>query len=207
MIQGSPEWHEARRGKITASRFGVIMNGGVDGWNSYIEEIRYGWKDEITTASMQWGIDHEASARGAYELLSGYDVVEVGFVVHPILDNVGGSPDGFVDHDGMIEIKCPFNPEIHDSTLKLGVPLEHIPQIQGNLWISGRNWCDFVSFDPREEHLSRRCFIQRVKRCENYHRKIERRIAKFREILSAGRYAVISDFQINPFEDEVPELF
>jgi hypothetical protein len=207
MIQGSPEWYEIRRGKITASRFGVVVNGGVDGWNTYLEEVRYGWTADFQSEGMQWGIRNERGARSTYELVTGAEVTEVGFLIHPEFPNVGGSPDGLVGDDGMIEIKCPHNPDVHKFALRYGVPLEHIPQIQGNLWIAGRSWCDFISFDPRETKMSHRILIVRVEKCPRYHRRIDMRIGKFREILAAGRYAVQSDFTINPFEDDIPELF
>lgn len=207
MRQRSPEWFEARRHKITASKFGVVMNGGVDGWNTYIEEVRFGWRNEFTADSTDWGIQHEDEAILNYEIISANDVVRVGFIVHPEIENVGGSPDGFVGDDGLIEVKCPFTIEAHERTLNLGVPLEHIPQIQGNLWITGRKWCDFVSYDPRQSGLARRCFVQRVERCERFIGRLAKRVAKFREILASGRYAEARDFQINPFEDDVPQLF
>ena len=208
MKQGSPEWFEARKGKITASRFSVLLYGTVDAWNTYIEELRFGWKQEFTSDSVQWGERYESEARACYELCHATDFVEeCGFILHPKYPNVGGSPDGLVGEDGLVEIKCPYNPAVHEATLRHGVPAEHIPQIQGNLWVTGRKWCDFISYDPRQSGLSRRCFVQRVTRCPNVERKIEERVALFRSILAEGRYASVSDFQINPVEDEIPNLF
>lgn len=207
MIQGSPEWHEARRGKITASKFGVVINGTVNAWNSYIEELRFGWKSSFTAAATDHGWKHEKQAITNYEIVHVVDVVAVGFIVHPRFENVGGSPDGLVDDDGMVEVKCPFNQGVHAETLAKGMPIEHVPQVQGNLWVTDRKWCDFISYDPRETTLSRRLYVQRIPRDERYIRKLESKVIKFREVLAAGRYAVESDFGINPIEDEIPQLF
>lgn len=207
MIQGSPEWHEARRGKITASRFGVILNGTVEAWNNYIEELRYGWKNKFTAAATDHGWRHEKTAISNYELVHLVEVVSVGFLLHPLYENVGGSPDGLVGEDGLVEVKCPFNAAVHLTTLERGIPADHIPQVQGNIWVTDRKWCDFISYDPREKTLSRRLFVQRIERDDRFIKKLEAKIGKFREILAAGRYATAADLGINPIEDDIPRLF
>ena len=104
---------------------------------------------------MQWGIDHEDDARRAYEARSGNVVRTVGFLAHPEL-LTGSSPDGLVGRDGCVEIKCP-KPATHLATVRQARTLdplrcllpEYVAQVRHTLWLSGAQWCDFVSFDPR----------------------------------------------------------
>lgn len=155
--QRSPEWFAARLGIPSASRFGDIMATTRTGYSAsrknYAAELATerltGVKEEgFTTSSMQWGIDNEPVARLQYSLASGNDVEETGFWVHDDL-TVGASPDGLIGEDGQVEIKCP-NTATHIETLRKGeVPYQYIWQVQGQMWITGRKWCDFISFDPR----------------------------------------------------------
>jgi hypothetical protein len=109
---------------------------------------------------MLWGTEQEAAARAAYEQRTGIEVEETGFVAHDTL-YAGCSPDGLVDWDGLIEIKCPYNSAVHIETLLGGMPADHMAQVQGQMWITGRQWCDFVSFDPRmPEPLQ--LYVQRI---------------------------------------------
>lgn len=94
------------------------------------------------------GTDNEPVARLRYELETGNDVEECGFFAHPDI-MAGASPDGLVNDDGLLEIKCP-NSATHIETLrKRKVPSQYYWQVQGQMWMTGRQWCDFVSFDPR----------------------------------------------------------
>jgi predicted phage-related endonuclease len=98
---------------------------------------------------MQFGTDTEPQARMAYELMTGETVAETGFVPHPTIAGFGASPDGLVGADGLIEIKCP-NSATHIETLLDGkVPSQYMIQMQVQMMCTGREWCDFVSFDPR----------------------------------------------------------
>jgi hypothetical protein len=109
---------------------------------------------------MLWGTEQEAAARAAYEQRTGIEVEETGFVAHDVL-YAGCSPDGLVDWDGLIEIKCPYNSAVHIETLLGGMPADHMAQVQGQMWITGRQWCDFVSYDPRmPEPLQ--LYVQRI---------------------------------------------
>src|SRR5207344_415516 len=107
--------------------------------------------EDYTNGAMQWGIEKEADARAAYEWLKQTPVQEVGFVQHPTIAMSGASPDGLIGDDGLVELKCP-NTSTHIETL-LGqkVPEKYITQIQYQLACcgSGRQWCDYVSYDPR----------------------------------------------------------
>src|SRR5690606_3365499 len=117
--------------------------------------------------ALDWGHDVEAAARAAYEAETGAIVTCVGFIVHPALPYIGCSPDGLIGDDGMHQIKCPQNAAVHIDTLTGGMPEEHMPQVQAELFVTGRAWSDFVSFDPRmPPHL--RLYRERVQRDEAF---------------------------------------
>ncbi len=106
-------------------------------------------EDGYVNADMQRGVDLEPVARAAYEALTGAIVNDVGFCAHDDL-LAGCSPDGEIGgYDGLIEIKCPRS-ATHLGYLRANaVPSDYLPQITHNLWITGAQWCDFVSHDPR----------------------------------------------------------
>ena len=122
-------------------------------------------QESYINAAMQRGTDIEPMARMAYESVTGEIVEETGFWPHDTM-MAGASPDGLVGEDGLVEIKCP-NSATHIETLLKGFPEEHQAQIQGQLWLTGRQWCDFVSYDDRlPENM--RLFIHRVHRSDSY---------------------------------------
>lgn len=168
--QGGPEWFAARLGLPTASSFSKVLAGGEGKTRkAYMlqlaAEILTGQSVEgFSSAAMEHGKEHEAGARAAYELMNDCTVDLVGLCKNY---GAGASPDGLVGDRGLIEIKCP-NTTTHRETLLSGrVPTGHIPQIQGQLWITERDWCDFVSYDPRIKSASQ-YFCKRVMRDETY---------------------------------------
>ena len=194
--QRDADWYAARIGKATASRFkdaiaakkqtekqkkdnlpGDPMQAQLDYLTELVVERLTGQRvQKYVTAAMQWG-DHEPEARTAYERTTGTHVEETGFVAHDTL-LAGCSPDGLVDWDGLIEIKCPWNSAVHIETLLNGMPSDHVPQVQGQMWITGRQWCDFVSYDPRmPEPLQ--LHIQRINRDPGFIADLEARITSF----------------------------
>lgn len=175
--QRSPEWFQARIGRLTGSVAGdmldVLKDGKTAGYKRrdllarlVCERLTGVSQDDgYVNAAMQWGIDHEDEAFDAYQGETGNLVRRTGFLSHTTL-MVGCSLDGDVaDFDGIIELKCPKS-STHLSYWRVGgVPQNHMPQILHNLWVSGAQWCDFVSYDPRfPEH--RQLFIRRVPRVE-----------------------------------------
>ena len=152
--QGTPEWFAARLGIATASRFKDIMARTPAPRNNYSAELvaerLTGEREESYKSSdMQWGNDYEAVARLTYKLNNpDKKVRDCGIFLHDKID-CGASPDGLVDDDGTIEIKCPKT-ATHIQTLKSGkLPTQYFWQVQGQLWVTGRAWCDFISYDPR----------------------------------------------------------
>ena len=185
--QRSEDWYAARLGKATASRFrdaiAALKSGApAQAQRDYltelvVERLTQQPIQRFQNAAMTWGTEQEPAARAAYERVTGRIVEETGFVAHDTL-MAGCSPDGLVDWDGLIEIKCPFNTANHIETLLNGMPADHIPQVQGQMWITGREWCDFVSYDPRmPEALQLR--VQRIQRDEAFIADLERRVTSF----------------------------
>lgn len=186
--QRSDDWYAARCGKATASRFKDVMarlkNGApAADRQRYLTELVV---ERLTgqpvpayeNAAMRWGAEQEEYARRTYEQRVLLDNVEqVGFICHDVL-MAGCSPDGLVDWDGLIEIKCPFNTGVHIDTLLNGMPAEHTAQVQGQMWITGRQWCDFVSFDPRMP-AKLQLHVQRINRDPAYVADLERQVTEF----------------------------
>jgi putative phage-type endonuclease len=158
MEQRSAEWFATRCGKVTASRVADVMAKTRTGYSAsrvnyeaqlIAERLTGTVAESYSNAAMQWGTDVEPQARAAYEFLIGCDVVEIAFADHPTIPNAGASPDGLVGSDGLVEIKCP-NTATHLATLLgAGVDGKYIKQMQWQMACTGRQWCDFVSFDPR----------------------------------------------------------
>lgn len=185
--QGSPEWFALRCGKVTASRVADVVARTKTGYgasrSTYMgqliaERLTGEVAPSFTNAAMQWGSDTEPQARAAYEFYSDADVVEVGFVPHPTIGESGASPDGLVGDDGLIEIKCPETKTHIETLLGQEVPGKYIIQIQWQLACTGRQWCDFVSFDPRLPE-SMRLFVKRVERDDSQIAELEREVIAF----------------------------
>jgi hypothetical protein len=155
-VQGSVEWLAARAGIATASCFSAIMatikSGEAAERRNYraqlvVERLTGKAAPSFQTDAMRLGIEREPLARQMYESLFGNLVDEVGLCLHDELE-CGASPDGLVDSDGGLEIKCPGLAK-HLEYLRLKAePPEYTWQIQGCMWITGRQWWDFVSFNP-----------------------------------------------------------
>lgn len=158
IIQGSPEWFALRLGKVTASKIADLTAKTKSGWGAsranymaqlIVERLTGKPTESYTNAAMQWGTETEPQARAAYCFVTDNAVREVAFVAHPTIPMTGASPDGLVNDDGILEIKCP-NTASHIETL-LGEPVadKYIKQMQWQMACAGRKWGDFVSFDPR----------------------------------------------------------
>ncbi len=176
LIQGSELWLQARLGHVTASRFkdvlAKIKSGEAASRRNYkaqlvVERLTGQIQESYKNAAMEWGTATEPQARNAYEFLHDCTVVQTGFTKHPSLEWVGCSVDGLIGTDGGIEIKCPYQSAVHLDTLLNGMPAEHTAQVQGAMWITDRQWWDFVSFDPRMP-ANLQLYVQRVPRNEVY---------------------------------------
>lgn len=187
MEQQSPEWFAARLGKVTASRISDMMAKTKSGWGAsranyaaelVAERLTGAPGERFTNAAMQWGNDKEPDACAAYAFFADADLSEVGFVDHPKIQMTGASPDRLVGDKGLVEVKCP-NTATHIETLLGGsVPSKYISQIQWQMACTGREWCDFASFDPRLP-VSMQLFISRVERDESQIAEMEREVRIF----------------------------
>jgi putative phage-type endonuclease len=186
-IQGEPEWHQARAGRVTASRISDMMAKTKSGWGAsrgnYLaelvaERLTGTVAQSFTNQAMQWGTEKEPDARAAYQFYSDADVAQIGFVLHPTIDMTGCSPDGLVGESGMVEIKCP-NTATHIDTLLAGtIPDKYVKQMQWQMRCCDRAWCDFVSFDPRLPDRMQ-LFVQRVARDDKLLAEIEHEVLQF----------------------------
>ena len=187
LVQGTPEWLAARAGSVGASQIADVMAKTKTGWGAaranlaarlVAERLTGAPQDTFTNAAMDWGRDNEAAAREAYEFVQGVKVVEVGLYRHPVIAGTHASPDGLVGEDGLVEIKAP-NTATHIATLR-GAPIadRYVKQIQWQMAVIGKNWCDFVSYDPRMP-VEMQLHITRVNRDDELIAEMEAAVSEF----------------------------
>ena len=188
IAQGTPEWFAQRLGHVTASRMSDVLAKGKAGeaatrqkyrMQIIAERVSGCVAESFTSAAMEWGTEQEKFARIRYEADTGYFVDEAEFYTHPTIKWLGASPDGLLnDTGGLLEIKCP-NTQTHlGYMLDKKAPAAYINQMQTQMWVTGRAWCDFVSFDPRvPERLQ--LFIVRLDRDDALIERMEVEVHKF----------------------------
>jgi len=157
--QGSPEWLAARAGRVTASRVADIMRKTSQGKVSakrqtYLGEIvaeRLSGQpiETFTSKAMQWGKDVEEESRRTYAFMHGVEVQQIGFAVHGKIEMAGASPDGLIGDDGLIETKSPESKTHIESLLGAPIDPDYVTQMQWQMAVTGRKWCDWISYDPR----------------------------------------------------------
>lgn len=186
------DWFEKRLGRLTSSRFGDMMQKGrakdqrfgtacTKYINEKIAEILTGQGSSFSSQATDWGTDLEPEAIAFYQdrtkNIVDYDskrFVEFG-------EYAGGSPDGLIDDDGAIEVKCPFNSINHIETIRTNkVPKQYVHQVQGHMMVTDRKWCDFVSYDPRIKDDKLKMHIIRVERDEELIDEMKERITEVR---------------------------
>lgn len=184
--QGSKEWFDARKLKMTASKATAIANCG-SGLETYIYEICADFfsKSELEKYSnddMERGNILESEARSIYEFETGNLVKEVGFCLYDEFS--GCSPDGLVKDDGLVEFKCK-NDKNHLKQIiegKKAIESSYMWQMQMQMLVTGRNWCDFVCYNPNfEKHT----LIFRIYADEEKQNKIKEGIEKGRNIIKS----------------------
>ena len=188
-----------KSGNITPSQFKKIMtnprtkkareNGE---WSqtaiTYANELvldRLGvQREEISAAALEWGNTWEPIAIERYEDETGTFPISVEHSIHhPEFEYVCGKPDGLVLDDGIIEIKSPFNPLNHLANIETAEQYKlYKYQIQGYLWITGRSWCDFVSYDHRFPE-SMQIAIHRIERDHGMIDELQEKIIKFEQLI------------------------
>ncbi len=156
-----PEWKKKRIGKITASEFHNVKKLKTTGeWGETALSYLYDIVGEHLTGepsesfggnkATDWGSLYERDALDAYRRRTRRKVQPAEFCQHPALPWVGGTPDAFCGSEGVLEVKCPLNFKNHLRTvITKRVPTEYQDQVLGHLWLSGRQYCNFISYDPR----------------------------------------------------------
>jgi putative phage-type endonuclease len=175
--QRTPQWHTDRRGKVTASVCGTII-----GVNKH-QSAESMWKEQVGINKpfkgnffTEYGTNNEPNALNEYSIQTGNHVEEVGFVVHPRYKWLGGSPDGLVHSDGVVEFKCPW-PKAKNMYTTDTLPLHYFVQCQVLMEVTNRAWCDLFVWTPDESRRWRfnrdPCFFALI--CPvlaSYHAKI-----------------------------------
>lgn len=186
--QGTPEWLIARCGCVTASRIEDVVKKLKNGNDSearrtykleLLTEIITGRATEhFVTQAMEFGLENEPLARTAYEITKGIDVEKVGFVLHPKIKRSGASPDALVGEDGLVEFKVPTTTTHLQYLIDGTVPPKYVPQMMWQMACTGRQWCDFVSYDPRlPEDFG--LFVARLPRDEKVIAEMEQEVERF----------------------------
>jgi putative phage-type endonuclease len=192
--QRSPDWTRARLGKATASRIADVVattrsGGYATSRANYAAELaceRLTGRPAETyvSAAMRWGVEKEPEARQLYAFVFDAPVQAVGFLDHPTLAMAGASPDGLVGDDGLIEIKCPISATHFETLIGRSAPTRYITQMQWQMAVTGRAWCDYVSYDPRLP-FDLQLFVQRIARDEARIAGLEREVRSFLDEVDA----------------------
>lgn len=182
IIQRTPEWIEIKRGKMSASNADTIIANG-KGLETYIYNLMAEYyssaeKENYINADMQRGIDLEPEARLEFEFYTGLDVQEVGFVEYN--EFIGVSPDGLIGEDGLIEIKCPNDSIYFKLLLNDNIKPEYIAQMQMQMYVTDRQYCYFVSYNPNFE---KSLYIKKINRDEEMIDKLKKGLERGTQLI------------------------
>lgn len=183
--QGTDEWFESRRGIPTASNFNKIVTSKGEQSD---QRLKYLYKlagefvsgkceESFKSDAMNRGNELEEEARRFYQIVTDSQVNQVGFCLSDDY-RYGCSPDGLINEDGLIEIKCPIISTHVEYLIKGQLPTCYFQQVQGQLLVTGRHWCDFISYYPALKPLQ-----VRVYRDEEFIKKLESELIKFSQEL------------------------
>jgi len=170
--QGTEEWFQLRMGKFTASKFGNLFAGKTTAkynepiYQAVYERLTGERPDDFKSAYMERGNELEAEALGVYSDLTFTPVQAGGFC--ELDDWVGGSPDGLIGEDGMVQVKCPKFSTMIKYMQDQELPKEYLHQVQGEMLVSGRQWSDFMAYHPKLTPV-----IVRIKRDEEVIKAIQ----------------------------------
>ena len=197
--QGSEVWHSLRAGRVTSTRAKIVIEGNSIQKNKLLKELRSPEPEpRFDAEALKWGRYYEETAFSSYviqtEVVRGWNLRPAGFFISDSYPSAGGSPDGIWEDIsiggeviGGCEIKCPYNPDYHLKHLRWGLPREYQWQFFWLMWLTGADFWDFVSFDPRVDSENR-LFVQRFFRDNNRMELIERKYAEFHHIYSSNEY-------------------
>jgi len=185
--QRTDDWYQSRLGRVTASRVADVVAKTRSGWGAsratYMgqlisERLTGRQMSSYINQAMQWGIDTEEDAVTAYELFTDNETEPVGFVSHPTIEMSGASPDRIIGSKGLLEVKCPETKTHIDALLGSSIDGKYIKQVQWQLACTGRNWCDWASFDPRMPG-NMQLYVERIDRDDKMIAELEREIRVF----------------------------
>jgi putative phage-type endonuclease len=209
IVQGTDAWFQIRCGKATASRIADIIARTKSGYSAsranyaaqlVAERLTGTVAESFINAAMQHGTDTEPLARSAYQFYTDADVAQEGFVLHPSIADAGASPDGLVGDAGLVEIKCPNTATHIDTLLSGAVPGKYLTQMLWQMACTGRQWCDFVSFDPRLPE-SMRLFVHRVDRDDARIAELETEVVTFLNEVRDTVHRLRSKYDPEPADD------
>ena len=180
--QRTAEWYNIRKGKMTASNAETIIANG-KGLETYIYNLMAEYyssaeKENYINADMQRGIDLEPEARLEFEFYTDLDVQEVGFIEYN--DFIGVSPDGLIGDDGLIEIKCPNDSIYFKLLLSNNIKPEYIAQMQMQMFVTDRQYCYFVSYNPNFE---KSLYIKKINRDEEMIDKLKKGLERGTQLI------------------------
>jgi len=187
MEQRTPDWQAARLGKATASRIADIVARTRSGYSTsranyaaqlVCERLTGVQAEAYVNAAMAWGTEKEPEARRLYEFEHDVEIVSVGFLDHPTIAMSGASPDGLIGDVGLLEVKCPITATHIETLLGQSIPGRYVTQMQWQMAVTGRQWCDFVSYDPRLP-AELRLFVRRVWRDSHLIAELEAEVSAF----------------------------
>ena len=214
------DWLRDRCGMFTSSPISKLMQKGRGSdWGQAAETmIAEKLAERLTgvpiasggSAATEWGNDYESEAIGHYIRQTGIQVEYHGQMFVKFSEIAGGSPDGFIGDDGLIEVKCPYNSGNHIKTMLFDeIKKEYAFQIQSLMLFTGRQWCDFVSYDPRQVDALKMRII-RVKRDEDICTQIADRIEaanqRLLELVEQLPTKVKELLDDNGFKKQTPEI-
>lgn len=189
ILQSDPEWATARLGHVTASRIADLLAKARSGGGWGVTRANYAAElvaerltgvaaERFVSDAMRHGVDTESLACAAYEFRFDVSCAPAAFVPHPEILWAAATPDRFVNDDGLVEFKCPNTATHIETLLGADIARPYRLQMQWQMACTGRQWCDFVSFDPRlpEEH---RMFVRRVARDAEAIASIENDVINF----------------------------
>lgn len=200
---------------ITASEFHTIMNASPAALerlaNKKLGEKQGNKIPQIKSYALDWGVETETQGLAMISLhpeimTLGEPLEHPELQIHPDYFFIGASPDGFIGKDYGIELKCPYKTQVHRKTLRYGMPLKHMAQVQGGMWVTGRKFWFFASFDPRllgDNQGEDALYLKLVERDEAYIENMATHILNFWALIETQ----FPPPRLDPTQDPIPRLF
>jgi YqaJ-like recombinase protein len=201
--QRSPAWYAARRGSLGASDIGDALARTKTGWSAsrahvmnriIVERLTGKTVHGYATWAMREGIEREPEARLAYMFHVDVDVADAWVHPHPTIAGAHASPDGFVGDDGLIQIKCPQPPAHLDLLLGAAISPDYAMQMQWEIAVTGRAWCDFVSWQP-DFPAPMQLIVRRIERDDRHIGELETQVRVFLEETEVRLQALLTAYE------------